>query len=254
MRVTRAHSVSRSCLSRRSRSSRCEVLSVGEDMARSWLGDRGLTTNHQVMTPHIPSERSVANVSIRTATRFDAGRVANIAAQTFVETYIDLCDPVDVVTYVGECLTKARMRVELCEPGSTFFLAEADGILVGYAKLRRRTLELPDELFGESVSACELQRLYVSSDLMGAGVGSKLIRSCLRAVISTEQQSLWLMVDSGNERAISFYERFGFRIVGSAGFRMGATTYPDWIMYRSLGYGAMPVALSQRDVPVLASR
>ena len=43
---------------------------------------------------------------------------------------------------------------------------------------------------------------------------------------------MWLYVWKGNERALTFYERAGFHIVGDGWFRLTAEhANPNWQMY-----------------------
>ncbi len=51
--------------------------------------------------------------------------------------------------------------------------------------------------------------------------------------IATEgpgRSSLWLSVFSGNERAISFYRKCGFRIAGVQDFLVGTDCQSDYLM------------------------
>jgi ribosomal protein S18 acetylase RimI-like enzyme len=44
--------------------------------------------------------------------------------------------------------------------------------------------------------------------------------------------ALWLSVFSENRRALSFYERWGFRIVGTQRFLVGTDPQLDYLMLR----------------------
>lgn len=45
---------------------------------------------------------------------------------------------------------------------------------------------------------------------------------------------LWLGVNSQNGRAIRFYEKSGFRRVGSKPFRLGSTVEHDFVLERAV--------------------
>jgi ribosomal protein S18 acetylase RimI-like enzyme len=47
-------------------------------------------------------------------------------------------------------------------------------------------------------------------------------------------RGLWLGVNSQNARAIRFYEKSGFRKVGTKSFRLGSTVEHDFVMERPL--------------------
>jgi ribosomal protein S18 acetylase RimI-like enzyme len=46
---------------------------------------------------------------------------------------------------------------------------------------------------------------------------------------------MWLGVNSQNARAIRFYEKSGFRKVGTKSFQLGGTVEHDFVMERPLG-------------------
>ena len=86
-------------------------------------------------------------------------------------------------------------------------VAEQDGNVVGFAVL----LEAVD-------GSCELDGLFVEPDLMGTGVGRRLIDDAKR--IAAVQGASRIEVVA-NPQAIAFYERVGFTVVGEAETRFG---------------------------------
>ncbi len=55
------------------------------------------------------------------------------------------------------------------------------------------------------------------------------------AIAADEREgTVWLSVFSGNERAISFYRKWGFRIAGVQEFFVGADCQQDYLMKREL--------------------
>ena len=86
----------------------------------------------------------------------DAPIIVDLGRETFWGAYGQVMDPDQLARYIEEAFTIDRISGELQEVGSTFFLAELDGLAVGYAKLR-----------SESCPACvsrpnpvELERIY----------------------------------------------------------------------------------------------
>lgn len=60
--------------------------------------------------------------------------------------------------------------------------------------------------------AGELYALYVLADYYDQGIGYQLAQAALEKLQSYEKISLWVL--EGNARAISFYEKIGFRFDG----------------------------------------
>jgi len=78
-----------------------------------------------------------------------------------------------------------------------FFVAEADGVIVGFGEL------------GPEGGA--IQGLYVSPDVKGRGVGRELLRTLEERARAYGLKSLRL---TSSLNAVPFYERAGFRAVG----------------------------------------
>lgn len=69
--------------------------------------------------------------------------------------------------------------------------------------------------------AGELYALYVLADYYGQGIGYQLMQAALEKLQSYKRISLWVL--EGNARAISFYEKVGFRFDGvSKTVKLGA--------------------------------
>ncbi|HEL2738655.1 TPA: GNAT family N-acetyltransferase [Streptococcus suis] len=69
--------------------------------------------------------------------------------------------------------------------------------------------------------AGELYALYVLADYYDQGIGYQLMQAALEKLQSNRRVSLWVL--EGNARAISFYEKVGFRFDGiSKTVKLGA--------------------------------
>lgn len=62
--------------------------------------------------------------------------------------------------------------------------------------------------------AAELTYLAVATDNQGSGIGRQLIESFTGRMRDAGTASYELSVDEGNDAAIAFYERLGFRLIG----------------------------------------
>lgn len=75
----------------------------------------------------------------------------------------------------------------------------------------------------ESLPNCgEVFAIYVLSEYHGKKVGYELMKAAIERLSDYEKIAVWVL--KGNDRAIRFYERFGFRFDGvSADIRLGTT-------------------------------
>jgi ribosomal protein S18 acetylase RimI-like enzyme len=169
---------------------------------------------------------------IRTATLVDASFLAALAERTFRDTFASDNSPDDIDLYARGSFSLDRVRDELVDEMNTFLLAlrHGDGQLGGYAKLRTGTAD-PSVTGPDPV---ELQRLYVDRGAIGHGVGAALMRASLGAARSAGYRTLWLGVWERNARAIAFYRRWQFEMVGEHLFRLGTDNQTDLIMARPL--------------------
>lgn len=85
---------------------------------------------------------------------------------------------------------------------------------------------------GEGRDCQEIRRLYVDPDSQGEGVGTVLMNAALADPRMVRDQDIVLDVWEHNHRARRFYERYGFRIVGTRSLELasGAESSLDLVM------------------------
>ena len=168
------------------------------------------------------------NLALRRASAADAARVAAFAAAAFADTFAAHNRPEDMAAYLAASFGEPLQRAELTDPQCTVFLAERDGEIVGYAMLR----EGPVPACVHDASAIEIARLYADQRWIGAGIGALLMQRCLVEAASRGRRTIWLGVWERNVRAIGFYQRWHFSIVGSQPFQLGSDRQNDRVMSR----------------------
>ncbi|MES2791877.1 MAG: GNAT family N-acetyltransferase [Planctomycetota bacterium] len=173
-------------------------------------------------------EKTVVN--IRTANAGDAGVLANLGRQTFHETFAAQNKPEDMDAYLQESFTIEQLNTELAEPGAVYLLAEANAKVIGFAKVAYT----PHPECITEPSPVRLVKLYVSADAIGSGVGAALMCASVDWAKKSGYKSLWLGVWEHNHRAKSFYERWGFKSVGTETFRLGRDDQTDGLMQLGL--------------------
>lgn len=177
------------------------------------------------------------DLEIRPAWAGDIEALAALAERTFRDTFAAENRAADLDAYVRGAFSSERLQEELSEPQSIFlvaFLGRAPDP-IGYAKLRTGT---PD-LSVTGANPIEIERLYVDRNALGRGVGAALMRHCLKHAASGGHGTVWLGVWERNQRAIAFYERWGFVTVGSHLFRLGSEDQRDLILTRPVSSPAL---------------
>ena len=169
-----------------------------------------------------------SGLTLRRATPADAPRLTAFAAAAFADAFAAQNRPEDMAAYLATAFGESIQRAELTDPRCTVFLAERDAEIVGYAMLRDGSTPkcVPDS------SAIEIARLYAGRQWIGAGIGALLMQRCLVEAASRGRRTIWLGVWERNVRAIGFYQRWHFSIVGSQPFQLGTDRQNDRVMAR----------------------
>ena len=173
-------------------------------------------------------------VALRVATPADAAPLARLAARLFAEAFAADNTPEDMAGYLASAFTEERQRRELEDPGSRVWIAvppraAAPEDVAGYAQVRRAA----GPACVTARRPAELARLYVDRAWHGRGVANALMDACLAQAEAWECDGVWLGVWERNARAIAFYERRGFRRVGTQTFLLGRDVQTDLVMERA---------------------
>lgn len=174
--------------------------------------------------------RHLTAARIRRGVAGDADVVAAFGARAFEAAFGADNRPEDMRAYLASSFDRGRVTAELADPASTYLLAEDGEDLAGYAVLRDGPAPRPLGV----ARAVEIVRLYASPERIGAGYGAALMQACLDEARRAGHASVWLGVWERNARAIAFYRRWRFEVVGSHEFLLGDDLQNDLIMARDL--------------------
>ena len=170
------------------------------------------------------------NISIRQAEISDTKIICALGITTFYEAYFLQDDSLDLANYVLESFSREQIEREITDENSTFFIAEADGCAVGYAKLRENA---PAECV-EGENTIEIHRIYILEKMRGKSVGDALMKKCFEEARRKNYESVWLGVWEQNLAAQKFYRKYGFEKVGELYFPYGETTGTNHVLKLNL--------------------
>lgn len=165
-------------------------------------------------------------ITTRTARLDEAEALSRFAARLFLSTYGPVCREADVLSYIAEHFTPERQKAELRAPGAWTLVVEEDGRWIGYAQLRMH----PPPAGEAGAVPVEIARFYVDPPWHGRGVAPRLMQACLERIREAGGDCVWLSVWQENGRAIRFYEKEGWRRIGTQTFRMGDDVQQDHLM------------------------
>jgi ribosomal protein S18 acetylase RimI-like enzyme len=183
-----------------------------------------------VMDESTPQLRTTAVV--RRADESDVTLLALLGARLFEQAFGAANNPDDIADYVATAFSVEALRNVVLDADCASWIAEDPGrAAIGYAILRRGTTANGIT----SDRPAEVQRIYVERAWHGRNVGEALMRACIdHAQRVWHADELWLGVWQDNPRAITFYEKSGFRVVGEQTFQLGSDVQKDFVMSRAL--------------------
>ncbi|MBZ6377989.1 GNAT family N-acetyltransferase [Pacificimonas flava] len=171
------------------------------------------------------------DATLRPAQSGDAARLSLIGQATFLESFADVLPGSDVIKHCLEQHSRADYEARLSGEGHALWLAELPkGAPIGYAALSPPDLPTVEAQAGD----VELKRIYVLSRFHGTGVARSLMAASLRQAREWGCGRLLLGVYGRNGRAIRFYQKNDFAIIGARKFQVGENVYDDVIMGRDL--------------------
>lgn len=169
-------------------------------------------------------------ILIREATIDDAALIADLSRQTFYDSFAADNTKENMDRFMNETFTRESLMKEVGAAGNIFLLAEQDGEVIGYVRLR----EMKNPLLKEGGAAMEIARIYAVQSSIGKGVGSALMKHCIEVAKQKKVHVIWLGVWEHNHKAIAFYTKWGFERFSEHVFMLGEDAQTDWLMKKLL--------------------
>jgi ribosomal protein S18 acetylase RimI-like enzyme len=180
---------------------------------------------------NIKMEIDIDRPMIIPARELHASQISRIGRISFSDAfggYFKIKD--DLINYLDYTYNPARVAISLPKANNSFFLAYLNGQAIGFIKLKKRSL---NKLYDQEAQA-ELQKIYVLTPFHGTGASDELMKVGLQLAKSINSSLIWLDVIIENERAIRFYQKYGFVICGHHEFRIGSQIFNYHVMSKSL--------------------
>lgn len=113
--------------------------------------------------------------------------------------------------YAHKCFNINQLTEELTDAKNEFFFAILDEKYVGFLKIRPE-----NQLAGQDGDGFEVERIYLTSEATGRGVGRKLMEFAIEMAQQQNKNYVWLKAMDSSQNAIRFYESLGFEICGTS--------------------------------------
>ncbi len=150
-------------------------------------------------------------IEIKQANVNDIELLALIGRITWAETFGSLFRrSEDVKNYVDKNFSICTVKTFLEHPNTYFWIAYYNKFPVGYAKIEMHVDS--DLVRGQNI--CKLCNIYVLRDFHSKRIGLGLWNMMLEKVKDKQCDKMWLSVLHSNDKAINFYKKMLFIMLG----------------------------------------
>jgi len=153
---------------------------------------------------------------------------SEISLASFLPAHGHSAPTKDMDTYIANNFKESHFIKELEATENEYYLLEYKNKTAGYSKI----------IFNKSCkdvlakNITYMSRLYLLEEFYGLGIGKKLFAFNVALCKNNNQAGIWLNVWVENKKAIQFYEKSGFKIIGKSDFQISEThSNPNHIMY-----------------------
>lgn len=146
----------------------------------------------------------------------------NIELAKIIRASLEEFDVPKQGTVYSDPTTDALFELFNQTPGSCYFIAEQDGVLLGGCGVYP-TEGLPD-------GYAELVKLYLTSASRGKGIGKMLMNKCFEAAADLGYTHLYLESFPQLAKAISLYHKIGFKTIDRALGNSGHFSCTVWMV------------------------
>lgn len=165
------------------------------------------------------------NVVFKTVSLNDALRISILLKTVYIQVYGLEGVSFEFANFIDNRFSEAKIAKIISENPNQIFAAYYKENPVGVAEV------LVDSICPiRKIEVAELGKLYVLERFYGMGIGFGLLNSVEKRLKLEGYNELNLEVYMNNKRAISFYERQGYRTLGEVDFPMEENTYRNLVM------------------------
>lgn len=166
------------------------------------------------------------NYCIRKCTLTDIDNIKYISSKTFEQTFGDDNSKEDMENYLKDNFSDEKVKNELNNEGSLFYIAEKNNEPAAYMKVNFDNAQTENGY----KNSLEIQRIYVLEEHKSKKLGKRLIEKAKEIGKEHKLDYIWLGVWENNFNAIKFYEKQGFKKFDTHIFKLGNDEQTDNLM------------------------
>ena len=162
--------------------------------------------------------------TIRKATLSDVETIRGLAEKTWWHAYSPILEKEQIAFMLGEIYSAEKITGQITNGTQTYLLLIEDSKPVAFAAYSPRD---------EDPEIYKLHKLYCLTETQGKGYGKILINEVAAKTLSADKHTLDLNVNRHN-KAKTFYEKMGFRVVYEEDVPIGKYWMNDYVMRKEL--------------------
>lgn len=169
------------------------------------------------------------NFQYRNARPDDAIKLSVLLKVVYIQTYGIEGVSDEFANFITKQFSVERILNLIHEQPDAILVAEYQNNLVGVCEI---TFAKQSPV--GHITAPELNKLYILESFCGKGIGYHLLELAENTARSKGEKQMWLWVLKSNQRAIHFYKRQDYHIIGKALLEMETNTYENEVMCKEL--------------------
>jgi ribosomal protein S18 acetylase RimI-like enzyme len=162
-------------------------------------------------------------ISITRATENDYEVIVNIGNISVGEAHRDSCSEKDMNEYLENHYNDIAIKAELNDAKNVYHILTYNGKPVGFSKIVFNA-EHPNI---DQKNVTMLDRIYLLKEFQDLKLGFELLKFNIELSKINHQSGIWLFTWIGNTRAVNFYLKAGFKIIGAGMFKVSETHYNE---------------------------
>lgn len=157
--------------------------------------------------------------AIKRADPGHARLLSDLAGLTFMESHGSSAKAEDINTFILEKYNVDSFTAALADNRNHYNLISSEGRIAGFSNI---ICNFPYSSASDA-NIAKLERIYILKEFYDLKLGYDLLTFNIGIAKANKQQGLWLYVWKGNDRAIKFYSRNGFKVIGSFDYKISGT-------------------------------
>ncbi|AIZ40227.1 GNAT family N-acetyltransferase [Cellulophaga baltica] len=167
-------------------------------------------------------------MNITKATTEDSRLLSEIGKEAFLQAHGKSAPEKDIEAFTAKYYTETAFYKELNNPDNIYYLIYSNDHLAGYSKIAFN--QTHPNISEKNIT--KLDRIYLLQEFHGQNLGTALFNHNVALSKKENQLGIWLYVWTENEKALRFYKKSGFKIVGSHDYQISEThTNPNYILF-----------------------